>query len=53
MWLTPQLDTEGTFWYPPGTLVDALTPLAPFRVPGSRRFYNANDMRDWRALGYT
>lgn len=53
VWLTPQLDTEGTFWYPPGTLVDALTPLAPFRVPGSRRFYNTNDMRDWRALGYT
>ena len=53
MWLTPQLDTSGTFWYPPGTLVTSGTPLAPFRVPGGSRFYTSDDMRDWRAHGYT
>ncbi|PRW59760.1 tyrosinase superfamily [Chlorella sorokiniana] len=51
--LSPQLDLEGTYWYPPGTVVNSLTPLAPFRVPGSHRFYNSNEMRDWRGLGYT
>ncbi len=53
MWLTPEFDTEGNFWYPPGTTVTTQTPLAPFRVPDRTRFYNTNDMRDWQALGYT
>ncbi len=46
------MDLTGTFWYPPGTVVTAATPLAPFRAPGSRRFYTSDDMRNWRALGY-
>ena len=53
MWLTPQLDLEGSYWYPPGTLVNSKTRLAPFRGPGSSRLYSSDDMRDWRALGYT
>lgn len=52
MWVAPQMDLKGTYWYPPGTIVTAKTPLAPFRVPGTSRFYNSDDMRSWRSLGY-
>lgn len=52
VWVEPQMDLSGTYWYPPGTVVTAKTPLAPFRVPGKRRFFTSDDMRSWRALGY-
>lgn len=51
-WVSAQIDREGgTYWWSPGTRVDALTLLAPFRKPNGA-FYNSNEVRNWTRLGY-